>query len=433
MLIAAVLIAAAPAFAGARGSSSAPVAIDPQGSPFDQSIACPSATQCTAVAGGNEVTFDPSSPSAPHPVVIDGASSLDDVACPSTAQCTAVDAAGNEVTFDPLAPGTPTLVDVAGTQLLNGLACPSRSQCTAVTDPAGDEVTFDPVSPRAARRARIGSSGFFGVACPSRSQCTAVGNFDEVTFDPIKPSTRRATSIAPDQLEDVACPARNQCTAVHDQVEVTFDPLFRKARVRTRARIVQGELLSALACPSRSQCTAISSDGEQATTFDPADPAIRTSVDLRGELTGLACPSRSRCVAVDDGGNELTFRPRLPRRGRLSRVAARCIALHAPGSLRGQLVAAYLRAAGLRHSALHLRVTGSVRYGRCGSTMWAEADVEPVPSQRLTTREQVALQDHSATFRKLAAGRWLNLSLGPLCGAGRLPTQMARAWHIVCR
>jgi hypothetical protein len=54
-----------------------------------------------------EVTFDPSSPGNPSSAPIDGHTSLSSLACPSATQCTAVDAAGDEVTFNEQSLGKP--------------------------------------------------------------------------------------------------------------------------------------------------------------------------------------------------------------------------------------------------------------------------------------------------------------------------------------
>jgi hypothetical protein len=64
-------------------------------------VACPSATQCTAVDGiGQQVTFDPASPGTPTPTptTIDPNSTLTAIACVSADECTAIDATGHETT-----------------------------------------------------------------------------------------------------------------------------------------------------------------------------------------------------------------------------------------------------------------------------------------------------------------------------------------------
>ena len=120
-------------------SWSSPVFLDTgPGSFFSLSaVACPSATRCTAVdegsvepgEGGDAVSFNPVSAGTPTRTTIDssGVGVLDAVACPSASQCTAVDTDGGEVTFNPVSPGTPTrtAIDSSGLGYLDAVACPS--------------------------------------------------------------------------------------------------------------------------------------------------------------------------------------------------------------------------------------------------------------------------------------------------------------------
>ena len=57
-----------------------------------------------------------------------GREQLQGVACPSASQCTAVDDAGQLVIFNPEAPGTPTPTTIDAGHALTGVACPSASQ-----------------------------------------------------------------------------------------------------------------------------------------------------------------------------------------------------------------------------------------------------------------------------------------------------------------
>jgi hypothetical protein len=109
-------------------------------------VACPSATQCTAVDNpGQQVTFDPASPGTPTPTTIDTGHSLAGVVCPSATQCIAVDNTGRQVTFDPASPGTPTLTTIDPNSTLTAIACVSADECTAV-DATGHETTARAIS-----------------------------------------------------------------------------------------------------------------------------------------------------------------------------------------------------------------------------------------------------------------------------------------------
>ena len=123
------------------------------------------------------ITLVPSTSSAFGPGV-----AVFGVACPSASQCTAVDSDGKEITFDPRTSGRIVSAALdpaggglhgAGTVVLDGVACPSVSQCTAV-DSLGREFTFDPAAPGKPTSTTIASSELFAVACPSVTQCTAV-------------------------------------------------------------------------------------------------------------------------------------------------------------------------------------------------------------------------------------------------------------------
>ena len=132
--------------------------------------------------------------------MIDGGGGLFALACPIASQCTAVDGSGNEVTFDPATgavnPAGVTTVDTG--HFLQGVSCPLATQCTAV-DNAGRQVTFNPVD-RVGELSRSHDSRFHAlVACglvPERNAMHCDGrhqNGREVTFDP---TTGRPTQRA---------------------------------------------------------------------------------------------------------------------------------------------------------------------------------------------------------------------------------------------
>lgn len=236
----------------AVGSSGEEVTFDPQapGSPAAQpvdpngatlvGVACPPGADCTAIelnaymADPGEVTFDPTSPGSPTPSVIDTSSSgtLRAVACPSASQCTAVSGEGTEYTFNPGSPGTPTPTTLfSDGALVDSVACPAIDQCTAVNDQQ-QEVTFDPQTGVAVNTVTLEPAGsghhLTGVACPSATQCTAIDDYgDEVSFDPQSPGTPAVVDIdgTLNELNGISCPDVDHCTVVDGSGdEVTFDP-----------------------------------------------------------------------------------------------------------------------------------------------------------------------------------------------------------------
>jgi hypothetical protein len=284
------------------------------------SVACPSASQCTAVGKGQEGTFNPVSPSGSTttPATIDSGGSLTGVACPTGSKyCTAVDAGGQEVTFERSEePGSvatvsgPVTIDANGS--LRSVACPSETQCTAV-DRYGYEVTFDPISGDvvAGSFQRIDSGSLESVACPAEKQCTAVDfNGYEVTFEPSSSTVISLVRLEVGDLSGVACPSSTQCTAVDSGGhEVTFEPA--SPGEPTPEAIDGATALTGVACPTEKQCTAVDSNGHEV-TFEPelATTILSpTTIDGGNGPTGVACPTKAQCTAVDPHGHELTFEP----------------------------------------------------------------------------------------------------------------------------
>jgi hypothetical protein len=241
--------------------------------PFLVMFAAPG-TQCTAVGGGQMVTFNPASPGTATPVSIGvdstAGSAMTDVACPSATQCTAVDQAGRELTFNPASPGTPAPVTLDnGTNLLS-VACVSVTQCTTVGYSgfgAGREITFNPQSPGAPTPITIDSGhDLYQVACVAQTQCTALdvgiggSGGHEVTFDPTAPG--KPTPLTIDTATwffGLACGSATDCVAIDNQ-----------------GNVIEGDPTSA-----------------SAWTVTPLDPA---------NLAAVAC-SPGWCAAVDNGGN----------------------------------------------------------------------------------------------------------------------------------
>jgi len=117
-----------------------PVVID-GGSANLNAVACPSVSRCAAV-NGDEVTFDPTSPGTPTPITIGGGA---DVACPSASSCVTV-GGGQAVAFDPTSPGTATPATVDAGNVLSSVSCVSSPLCVAV-DTAGNAFVGAPPPP----------------------------------------------------------------------------------------------------------------------------------------------------------------------------------------------------------------------------------------------------------------------------------------------
>jgi hypothetical protein len=191
-------------------------------------VACVSDSDCVAVGNPQQtaVAFDPQGSVGSIDLATEETDGLGAVSCPTSSQCTAT-AFGNELTFDPLQTGDEDrgseLVPLDSGGWIGGVACPSSSQCTAVED-EGSAITFDPSSPLTREITPIGIWSW-GVSCPSSDQCTAVGEVDAVTFDPLDPGSALVASDSGGGFTSaIACPSLTQCTIVAGDEETTFDP-----------------------------------------------------------------------------------------------------------------------------------------------------------------------------------------------------------------
>ncbi len=220
-------------------------------------------------AAGNEVTFDPQAPGTPTPVTIE-ADVLGFVACPSATQCTAIDNQGNyaqrgaqEITFNPQSPTSPSRARFfSGQQVFGGFACPS-TMLGVVTISNGSLAIFNPQSPGTVSPVAVASGTFLGqIACPSTTQCTAVAQSGggELTFNPQSPGSPTLTTIDSGQrLDNLACPSITECVTVDERGHsIKFNP-------QSPSPVVDASLsyssTFAIDCSSTTQCTALAQSG----------------------------------------------------------------------------------------------------------------------------------------------------------------------------
>jgi hypothetical protein len=146
-------------------------------------LSCPSTTQCTSVAGGDQYTFAPADSAGqltaitPKPITT-GTESYTTLSCPSTTQCTALadltGTAGDAITFNPKNPSevTPTKIDSSSAP--TSISCPSTSLCVIV-DGAGNVLQGNPTNLSALTTQQIPGAGpLDSVDCASTTQCVAV-------------------------------------------------------------------------------------------------------------------------------------------------------------------------------------------------------------------------------------------------------------------
>ncbi|MGO9900314.1 MAG: hypothetical protein ACLP0J_11600 [Solirubrobacteraceae bacterium] len=196
------------------------------------SVSCWSSTVCVAIDAHDEVTFDPtkSDPSVSQTLPIDAGQNLSSVAClPGTVTptCIAVDDYGQEITFDPTSPTAPTpiLIDFSGS--LSAIACPSSSLCVTV-DHGGHVISIDPGTPAipwplsGAVVDLTDTSALQSVACVSASNCVvgySDGNWSE--GNPTLPSSWTAPALIQSDvtgidgiIHGIGCASATECVAV---------------------------------------------------------------------------------------------------------------------------------------------------------------------------------------------------------------------------
>jgi len=298
------------------------------------SVSCPSDDQCTGVdILGQEVTFDPASPSGAQVASI-RATTVDSVDCLATDDCVGLTRTGKVFTFDPSAahPKASAIQTIdPGAGEPTAVSCPAFNECVIV-DGEGEAVTFNPAHLKGehTRRAAVDANVYLAaVSCPTATQCTATGGGGNggdsvVTFDPTDGTVIAGpTSIDPatgNGLSSVSCPSASQCTAADGTGdEVTFDPTTETANaagvVALEGDVSAGAgVFNDVACSALTECTAVDAYGNEV-TFDPTSGTVNAagvqSIDPNGEgLQSLACSSTSdQCTAVDLDGDAVTFSP----------------------------------------------------------------------------------------------------------------------------
>ena len=162
------------------------------------------------------MTFNPAAPAGAVATKFSTDTVLNDVACPLATQCTAVDELGREVTFNPQAPTStaPVKLDTEQENPLTSLTCPSATQCTALSQ-GGREVTFDPQTGLVDVAGDIDQGqGIQSIVCLSTASCDAVDSNGQVlTFNPVHPGTPEASTASTRARHCWRSPARPRTSA----------------------------------------------------------------------------------------------------------------------------------------------------------------------------------------------------------------------------
>jgi len=322
---------------------------NPQGAAVSSlfGVSCTGSSACTAV--GNSVDqAGASQPLAerwdgtqwtiqPIPSPSQGGGSLNSVACPSASACTAV-GVSNAGTLAERWDGTrwaiqPTPNPSQGGGGLSGVACPSASACTAVGGSNAGTLAerWDGVKWRIQPTPNPSQGGGFltSVACPSASACTAVGVSNAGTLAERWDGTRWAIQPTPNPaggqsafLNTVACASASVCTAAGaygnssgtsqtlaerwDGTQWTIQP--------TPNRVGGPDFLLGVACPASSACTAAGYSINTAGTFQTLaeqwngtnwsiQPTPNPAGAASSVLAGVSCTAPSACTATGTSAN----------------------------------------------------------------------------------------------------------------------------------
>ncbi len=300
-------------------------------------LACPSANQCTATTGTQELTFmlTASGSALTHrwartPFLGRGVQ-INGIWCPSTSLCTAIQSQ-SATSFNPRAfrRGPARLIGPDYGEGLISVRCPSRSECVAI-DSFGHGVTYNPTTGRTLIKSiRIdGDERLTALACPSAKQCTALDdNGSQITFNPASGRHLAAAQIdkavgldAPsgdseDELDAVSCPTTRRCVAVDTLGNVTtFSPL---GSAQTAASVPFGQHWNSIGCRPTGQCVAVGNGGavlvgsagiSLSGAVGSSGPWTTTTLSGAADLSAVACPTARECVAVDSHGRGFTLNP----------------------------------------------------------------------------------------------------------------------------
>lgn len=271
-------------------------------------VICPTTSQCSGIADGSVVTFDPRTSSRPVPLVLDHSSTLGALACPTATQCTAVGQNGNTWTFNPQAPASAPVFFDTPRGTLTTLACPSAHLCTAVDD-SRNLVTLDLSDPSAPTVSGNGTNVPDGsLSCVSDSECFATDLAGNLTsFDPTD-YAHALTGPAGSTAFAVLCQTASHCVAatLSGNGVGTIDPQAPSAPAFTQ--IDYGAGLYGLWCSSEHRC--VTFDGAlNVVTFDPQNPAAWSARPLPASPTALTCASATRCIETDINGRSYAFDP----------------------------------------------------------------------------------------------------------------------------
>ena len=134
------------------------------------------------------------------------------------------------------------------------------------------------------------------------SLCVAVGNENTLLTSTDPSKAWRISSGRYPELQSVvaiSCPSDTLCVAIENgSVDTSTDPAGGASTWTQKTGVVTSGHFTGVSCPTTTLCVAVTSDGQVATSIDPADgsTAAWNAVSLGGQLAGVSCASSTACV-----------------------------------------------------------------------------------------------------------------------------------------
>ena len=161
-------------------------------------------------------------------------------------------------------------------------------------------------------------SDITAVACSPVSLCVAVGNENTLLTSTDPSKAWRISSGRYPELQSVvaiSCPSDTLCVAIENgSVDTSTDPAGGASTWTQKTGVVTSGHFTGVSCPTTTLCVAVTSDGQVATSIDPADgsTAAWNAVSLGGQLAGVSCASSTACVVEESGTGGLIYSATTP-------------------------------------------------------------------------------------------------------------------------
>jgi hypothetical protein len=233
--------------------------------------------------------------------------SINSVSCPTAKFCAAIASDESVMFWDGSNWSDPVTVDNNGA--LQGISCPSSSYCVAVDD-SGFAYTYSGTATKWASTAATGSGGdgLSGVSCPSASFCVAapqgtsgaVYMFDGHAWKEVTVGSSNSSNT----IDVVSCSSSNFCEAIDDG---GLGYTFNGASWSTAGDSpVTSATVEGLSCPVDGFCMAVNNSGG-VISYSGGSWSRPVQIDGNNSFVAVSCSGASACTAADDQDNILYY------------------------------------------------------------------------------------------------------------------------------